>query len=84
MLTGKNSKWLCNEKSDAFHSFAMKIVFSCQTGRLDVELGVSFLSTRISESAEQDYNKSIKLLSFDIATRNDMSCLEVDDSKTLT
>ena len=60
----KNSKRLCNEKSDMFHSFVMKIMFLCKRGRPDVELGVSFLSTRTSESTEQDCNKLIKLLSF--------------------
>ena len=80
----KKSKRLCNEKSEIFHSFVMKIMFLCKRGRPDVELGVSFLSTRISESTEQDYNKLIKLLSFIVTTRNDALCLEVVDSKTLT
>ena len=31
----KNSKELCNEKSDTFHSFVMKIMFLCKRGRID-------------------------------------------------
>ena len=40
---GENSKRLCEEKSDALHSFAMKTMFLRKRGRPDVELGVSFL-----------------------------------------
>ena len=33
----KKSKSSCEEKSDAFHSFSMKIMFLCKRGRPDVE-----------------------------------------------
>ena len=53
-MVDKNSEGLCEEKSDAFHSFVMKIMFLCKRSRPDVELGVSFLSTRTSETTEQE------------------------------
>ena len=59
-------------------------MFCCKRGRPDVELGASFLSERRRKSAEQDNSKLIKLLIFIVTTRDDMLCLEVYDSKTLT
>ena len=67
----KNSKRLCTEKSDTFHSFVMKIMFLCKRGQPDVELSIIFLSARTSKSAEHDYNKLIRLLSFIVTNRND-------------
>ena len=84
LSVAKSSKWLHNETFDMFHSFMMKIVFLCKRGGLDVELGVSFLSARKNESAEQDHNELIKLISFIVTARNDTLCLEVNDSKTST
>ena len=51
-LIDKNSKCSGEDKSDAFHSFEIKIMFFHKIGRPDVELRVSFLSARTSESIE--------------------------------
>ena len=63
------SKRLCEEKSDSFHSFAMKIIFLCKRGRMYAELGVGFLSTRTSEYSEQDHNKLLRFSSSLLETK---------------
>ena len=64
--------------------FCNKKMFLYKRVRLDVELGVSFMSARTSKPTDQDCNKLVKLLSFIATARDDSLCLEVDDSKTLT
>ena len=54
-----SSKRLSEEKSDVFHSFTMKIMFLHKRGSPYVEAGVSFLSVRVSESADHDCKKKL-------------------------
>ena len=83
-MVDKNDKHSCEEKSDAFHSFEMKIMFLCKRGRPDTELEASLLSARTSESTEQEHDELMRLLSFIVTSRDDVFCLGVDDSRTLT
>ena len=41
LLVDKNNKRSCEDKSDIFYSFAMRIMFLCERVRPDVELGSS-------------------------------------------
>ena len=61
----------------------MKTMFSCERCIPCVELGVSFLFTRTSESLEQDCSKLLKSSSFIVTTRDYVLCLEVDGRNTL-
>ena len=62
----------------------MKRMFLNKQGRPDVNLGVSYLSTRVLFSNESDWSKLLKMLGFLKSTIEDVLTLKDDNSQTLT
>ena len=67
-----------------FHTFAMKAMFLCKRARPDIDPATGFLSSRVKEPNEGDWNKLVRVMSFLKGTNNDLLMLESDDSNTLT
>ena len=61
----------------------MKCMFLGKRARPDVLVGISYLSTRVLNSNEEDWKKSTRLLSYLNNTSNMILCLEADDEQQL-
>ena len=77
------SELLDKHKKDTFHTFVMKCMFLGKRARPDVLVGISYLSTRVLNSNEEDWKKSTRLLSYLNNTSNMILCLEADDEQQL-
>ena len=77
-LIEEASSLLSRERSDIFHSLAMKLMYICQRGRVDVQTAVAFLSTRVSKSTEQDWSKLRRVVEFLNGTTDDVMILGAD------
>jgi hypothetical protein len=51
-------------RSETFHSVAAKLLYVSKRGRLDTQLTVAFLCTRVSKSTEEDWTKLKRLLEY--------------------
>ena len=77
------SKKLGHEKAKEFHTFVMKGMFLCKRGRQDIQTGIAFLSTRVTEPNEGDWMKLKKLMNFLKATQDEVATLSADDTQTI-
>jgi hypothetical protein len=50
----EKSKMLEKTKGEIFHSIVAKLLYVSHRGRLDIQLPIAFLCTRVSCSTEQD------------------------------
>ena len=55
--TKSDSKRFTKFKSNNFHSYIMKVMFLAKRGKSYILHGISYLSTRVSEPNEVDWNK---------------------------
>ena len=53
----ENEKQLNEDKSDIFHSVTQKLLFLTKVTRPDVEMAVSYFTTRVSNSDEDNWKK---------------------------
>ena len=60
----EESEDLDADKSERFHHIVSKLLFVSKRARLDIELAISFLCTRVSKSTMQDWEKLRRLLSY--------------------
>ena len=66
-------------KRDIFHSVVAKLLYVSKRGRLDIQLAVVFLCTRVSCSTEQDWSKLRRLLEYLYGTLDELLTLGADD-----
>jgi hypothetical protein len=78
------SKNLDDERRTVFHTFVMKSMFLCKRARPDINPVIGFLSSRVKEPNEGDWNKLLKALGFLKGTVNEVLTLEADDTQTLS
>jgi hypothetical protein len=78
------SKNLDDERRAVFHTFVMKAMFLCKRARPDINPAIGFLSSRVKEPNEGDWNKLLKTMGFLKGTVNDVLQLEADDKQTLS
>ena len=52
------------KKAEAFHSVSVKALYFMKRTRSDIEPTVVFLTTRVSKSDDDDWNKLKRMLSF--------------------
>ena len=64
-------------------SFHHENMFLCKRGRSDVEISVSLLSGRVREPTEQDFGKRSRTMKILVATTDNVTTLEADDSGNL-
>jgi hypothetical protein len=66
------SKHLDEVRRVIFHTFVMKAMFLCKRARPDVNPVIGFLSSRVKELNEGDWNKLQKVLGFLKGTISDV------------
>ena len=75
----QNSEKLDDDRSDKFHSIIYKLLFISKRGRLDIQVAVGFLCTRVITSTIQDWKKLSRVLRYLQNTRDLYLTLDVDD-----
>ena len=55
-------KTMCEEKIEIFHHIIAKLFFVSKRSRVDINLEIQFLCTRVSKSTAQDWIKLKRLL----------------------
>lgn len=60
----ETSEGLEEDKSERFHHIVSKLLFVSKRVRLDIELAISFICTRVSKSTMQDLEKLRRLISY--------------------
>ena len=73
-----DSPRLSKEKSDRFHSIVAKLLYVAKRGRIDIQLVIAFLCTRVSCSTEEDWNKLKRVMQFLNRTLNDTMIIGAD------
>eukprot|EP00957_Ditylum_brightwellii_P154923 11791098-Ditylum_brightwellii.AAC.1 len=58
-------------------------MFSTKRARTDINLGVSFLSTRVKDPDERDWAKLLKLFGFLKGTIDDILTIKLNDEQVL-
>jgi hypothetical protein len=78
-----NAKKLNKEKARIFHTFVMKYMFLCKRDRQDIQPGIAFLTTRVSDSNENDWKKLIKIIKFLKRAQDVVTTITMEYSKTI-
>jgi hypothetical protein len=60
----ENSLPLTDAVREIFHSVVAKLLYVSKRGRLDIQLPIAFLCTRVSCSTEQDWSKLKRTLEY--------------------
>jgi hypothetical protein len=80
----KTTKKLDNERKAILHTFVMKAMFLCKRARPDITTTIGFLSSRVKDLDEGDWDKFMRVLGFLKHTKEDVLTLEADDTQTLS
>jgi hypothetical protein len=70
---------LGDERKGVFHSVVAKLMYVSKRGRLDIQLTIAFLCTRVSCSTEQDWGKLWRLIEYLSGTLDKFLTLGADD-----
>ena len=60
----EDSPLLSEKKAKAFHKIVAKLLFVCCRGRPDINVAISFLTTRVSKSNDGDFKKLKRMLQY--------------------
>jgi hypothetical protein len=69
---------LCEDKADRFHSVVAKLLYISPRGRIDIQLAIAFLCTRVSCSTDQDWEKVKRVMQFLNRTLDDYMIIGAD------
>ena len=83
MNVNDESKLLCKKKQENFHSVVAKMLYIEKRGRPDLELVTAFLTTRVSNSTHEDWDKLKRAITFLKQTKNDKRVIGCDDLQSL-
>ena len=72
------SKPLVNEKKKEFHSVTQKLLYIAKRARIDIDIAVAFLCTRVTKSTEYDWWKLKRVLTWLHCTINDKRIMGID------
>jgi KUP system potassium uptake protein len=75
----EESKELGSGKRETFHSVVAKLLYVAKRGRLDVELPIAFLCTRVTCSTEQDWSKLKRALEYLQGTIDEFRVIGADN-----
>jgi hypothetical protein len=75
----EESAALTNKGKDTFHSVVAKLLYVSKRGRLDIQLAIAFLCTRVSCSTEQDWAKLKRVLEYLHGSLDEFLVLGADD-----
>ena len=79
----EESKELNKEKKEQFHSIVAKLLYMAKRGRPDILTAVSFLTTRVLKSTEQDWNKLERIIQYLKGTKDLKLNLNADNQITI-
>ena len=79
----ESDKKLDKDHSAWFHTAVANGLFACKRARPDIQLAIAFLSTRVKEPAQDDWNKLVRLLKYLNGTRELVLTLSVDELRML-
>jgi hypothetical protein len=74
----KRSPLLEKTKAERFHSVVAKLLYIAKRGRIDIQLAIAFLCTRVSCSTEDDWSKLKRVLQYLGRTKDDFLILGAD------
>ena len=77
--TKEDAKPLPDEKADIYRSFVAKLLWIMKRSRPDLELAVSFLSTRVKEPTKEDWHKFKRVMCWLKQTKSDVRIIGADD-----
>ena len=66
----EDSPLLSEKKAKGFHKIVAKLLFVCCRGRPDINVTISFLTTRVSKSNDGDWKKLKRMLQYVYGTLN--------------
>ena len=72
-----------NQKSEIFHFFVAKLLYITKRARLDIEITVSYLCTRVSKSTQDDWKRLRRVLGFLQNTIDDVRIIGADSLQNL-
>ena len=75
----EDAKALKEDKADIYRSFVAKLLWIMKRSRPDLELTVSFLSTRVKEPTKEDWNKFKHIMCWLKQTKSDVRVIGADD-----
>jgi hypothetical protein len=75
----EDSEILGKDRGEIFHSVSAKLLYVSKRGRLDTQLTVAFLCTRVSRSTEQDWVKLKRLLEYIHGSLDEFRVIGADD-----
>jgi hypothetical protein len=75
----EESKELGSGKRETFHSVVAELLYVAKRGRLDVELPIAFLCTRVTCSTEQDWSKLKRALEYLQGTIDEFRVIGADN-----
>ena len=70
-------------RRENFHSTTAKLLYLEKRARPDLELAVSFLTTRVSDPTEQDWNKLCRVMSFLENTKDEVRVIGCDTLESI-
>ena len=79
----EESKELDKEKKEKFHSTVAKLLYMAKRGRPDILTAVSFLTTRVLKSTEQDWSKLERIVQYLKGTKDLKLNLTADNQITI-
>jgi hypothetical protein len=74
----EQSSKLCEDKAARFHSVVAKLLYISPRGRIDIQLAIAFLCTRVSCSTDQDWEKLKRVMQFLNRTLDDYMIIGAD------
>jgi hypothetical protein len=74
-----DGEFLDKTRSEIFHSVTAKLLYVSHRGRLDIELPIAFLCTRVSKSTIQDWGKLKRVLEYLNGTMDEYRVIGADD-----
>ena len=75
----EDSTTLTDDKRDILHSVTAKLLYVSQCGRLDLQLAIAFLCSRVSCSTEEDWSKLRRVMEYINGSLDMYRVIGVDD-----
>jgi hypothetical protein len=74
----RKSPKLTKQNAELFHTMVAKGLFLCKRGRPDIDPAIAFLTTRVCDPTQEDWDKLVQMLRFLRQTCKDRLTLRAD------
>jgi hypothetical protein len=78
----EDSPPLSKEKAEKFHTVTAQGLFACKRGRPDISPAIAYLTTRVRNPNQDDWNKLTRMIKYLKQTKDDRLTLEGDKDMT--